>query len=200
MKLYLSSVGIPNPAAFRELFSPSQTHQIAFITNGWDNATTGKSTPFIESTRQTIISEGFACELLDLTAYKQRPNQLQEELQRFAGVWVTGGNAFYLNYLMNDCNFGEIVQELGKNNFVYGGESAGAVVAGSTLHGIEVLDSLREAPHALWNGLGLVPYGIIPHWGETKYELYLERVYREMEQFAEVRTLANGDYIVASDA
>jgi peptidase E len=195
MPLYLSSVGISNPKAFRALFAPDKTHQIALIINGWDNQPTKKSQPVIEATRQTIIGEGFGCEEIDLSFFRRHPDQLQSELERFAGVWVTGGNSFYLNWIMNQCNFSEVIRRLLATGFVYGGEGAGTVVAGTTLHGIEVLDNLAEAPRAIWNGMGLVPYGIIPHWGEAKYELYLERMYHEMQQFAQVRTLANDDFI-----
>ncbi|HSX29525.1 MAG TPA: Type 1 glutamine amidotransferase-like domain-containing protein [Candidatus Saccharimonadales bacterium] len=199
MKLYLSSVGIPDPKAFRGLFAPNQTHQIALITDAWDNAPTKISAPHIEATRRAIQSEGFGCEFIDLSDYRFKPDHLGEALAQYAGAWVTGGNTFYLNWLLTECNFSEVLQTLFKNNFVYGGESAGAVVAGTTLHGIEVLDNILEAPHAVWQGMGLVPYGILPHWGEAKDELYLKRAYREMEQFGNVRRLANDDCIVVND-
>jgi dipeptidase E len=199
MKLYLSSIRLPDPGAWRELFAPDQTHQVALITNAWDNAPTKISEPFIEASRQQIIGEGFGCERLDLHDFINKPKELEAALQKYAGVWVTGGNSFYLNWLIAETGFASVLKRLLDKGFVYGGESAGAAVAGTTLHGIEALDSITEAPHAIWQGMGLVPYGIVPHWGEPKYTLYLERCRREMAEFGRVKVLTNDQYIIVND-
>ena len=53
---------------------------------------------------------------------------------------------------------------------VYAGYSAGAVVAGPTLKGIELVDPIDEWPddypnkEVLWEGLGLIDFVIAPHY------------------------------------
>lgn len=201
MKLYLASVHIPDEAAFASLFAPGKTHRLALVANAWDVASGAKSEPFITGTEgqiQQLKSLGMQIARLDLRQYIGKTAELAQELAKYSGVWVTGGNSFYLNMLFKQTGFKEAIAPLLAKGFVYGGESAGAVVAGTTLHGIEQLDDPNEAPgiEVVWEGLGLVPYGLIPHWGEQAYATYLEACKAEMEHFTITKTLTNQEHLI----
>ena len=75
-----------------------------------------------------------------------------------------GGNTFYLNHKIHKTGFDELIKAALANGLVYGGTSAGAVVAEPTLHGVEFIDNPKDAPQVIWEGLGLVDFGIVPHW------------------------------------
>jgi dipeptidase E len=122
--------------------------------------------------------------LLDKTA-------VEESLKQKDLVWVMGGNTFYLNFLLHKSGFKDVIKKLLKEGLVYGGESAGAVVAGSTLHGIEYLDDPKLSPEVIWEGLKLFDFGIIPHWGLSEYGESLLDAKREMERYAIVSTIDN---------
>lgn len=191
MKLYLSSVGIPDTKAFLALFGNKPRHMV-IVPTAWNPAPRQKSEPFIRAATQTFEQLGFTHETLDLAG--ESSDTITERLAGTPAMWVTGGNSFYLNYWMRESGFDKLLPSLLKRGLIYGGESAGAVVAGKTLHGIELLDNPADAPEVLWPGLGLVNYGIIPHWGEQKYAGRLEQTYNEMQLFCPVQTISNRSY------
>jgi dipeptidase E len=199
MKLYLSSVGLPDPQAYAALFS-STSASIGLIANAWQVAPAAKAKPFIDTTKAALTTLGFTVEPIDLLDYTSKPDELKKHLQSLAGIWVTGGNTFYLNWAMRQAGFNTIIREVCEAGLVYAGESAGAVIAGPTLHGIEHLDNPAEAPELIWDGLGLIDYGIIPHWGEAKYADRLETARSAMAgKIATVKTLHNSEYVVVNE-
>jgi dipeptidase E len=195
MKLYLSSLRIPQPKPFLKLFGKNPLH-IAIIPTAWHVLPPEKSEPFITHTTKDLVDLGFTTESLNLEDYADKPEALHAKLREFSGCWVLGGNSFYLNYWMMKSGFDNILPDLLKDGFVYGAESAGAVVVGRSLHGIELLDDPSEAPEVIWPGLGLVDYGIVPHWGHGTYAGRIEQAYDEMRLFGPVKTLANDEFIV----
>lgn len=196
MRLYLSSVGIPDTAAYLKLFVKNQPRTVAIIPTAWSVAPQ-EAGPFIQQLTKQFEDLGFRHEILKLEDYANKSANLHKKLSQFSAIWVTGGNSFYLNYWMQASGFDKILPDLLKNGLIYGGESAGAVVAGRILHGIELLDDPNDAPEVIWPGLGLVDYGIIPHWGD-KYAGRIEQTYEEMRLFGAVKTLANHQFITTS--
>ena len=71
---------------------------------------------------------------------------------------------------MRQSGFDEyIVERKGNDSLVYGGFSAGACVAAPTLRGIHLVDVPEASAEGyangvIWNGLGLIPYSIAPHF------------------------------------
>jgi dipeptidase E len=196
MKLYLSSLHIPHTKSFLKLFGKKPLH-IAIIPTAWHVTTDEISSPFITHTTDDLKNLGFTTELLNLEDYEGETDELRAKLAKFSGCWILGGNSFYLNYWMMKSGFDKILPDLLQDGFVYGAESAGTVVAGRSLHGIELLDNPSEAPDIIWPGLGLVDYGIIPHWGD-KYAGRIEQTYDEMRLFGPVKTLSNDEFIVVN--
>lgn len=85
-------------------------------------------------------------------------------------VWALGGNAFVLARAMTQSRFRNAVNaQLHRHDFVYGGYSAGACVAGPNLQGIHLIDDPAILPDRYPaptepTCLGLVPFRIVPHW------------------------------------
>ena len=113
---------------------------------------------------------GLAAFDLDLRGYFGRPEALAAALQGVGLVWATGGNAFLLRRAMRQSGFDELIRAaLAADRLVYGGWSAGAVVAGPDLHGLELMDdpaTLAEGYEAevCWEGLRLIGTAIVPHY------------------------------------
>lgn len=197
-KLYLASLAIPDIAAYTRLFGKKQSRNIALITTPWNNTPAAKSKPFIERVASQLTEAGFTVEQLDLADYTGRQTELQAKLALCGGVWITGGNTFYLNYHLHQSGFDALLPVLFAQGFVYGAESAGSVVAGKTLHGVEILDDPAEAPEVIWEGLALVDYGILPHWGKPKYAGRYQQAYEEMRLFTPVKTITDDEFIVVA--
>jgi dipeptidase E len=115
-------------------------------------------------------SWGFAAHDLDLREHFGRSRELEEALAKVHLVWANGGNAFLLRRAMMQSGLDCILRErVLAGTLVYGGWSAGAVVAGPTLRGIELMDDPEAVvdgyiSEPVWDGLGLVDFSIIPHF------------------------------------
>jgi dipeptidase E len=115
-------------------------------------------------------SLGFEPQELDLRSYFGNKSELLDKLLGFDAAWVVGGNSFILRRAMNLSGLEDILRgnEL-PESFTYSGYSAGACVVASTLKGIDLVDPPKEVPKGygpavIWDGLGLVPFAIAPHY------------------------------------
>lgn len=147
---------------------------------------------------------GFEAEDLDLREYAGRTDALQAVLSQCRLVWLRGGNSFILRRAMKASGFDAAARPLIEaNELVYGGYSAGAVVATPTLHGIELVDHPDVAPTGYdpttpWDGMGLVAYSIAPHYRSNHPEsAAVEAVVEYFETHRmDYRTLRDGEVII----
>lgn len=175
MKLYLCSYRIQSPEALAELLGkPLSETSVAVIPNAGDYYSKRAKQYKISQVHDYLKDLGLQPETVDLQDFNDG-STLLEKLKGFDMVWVSGGNTFCLRYEMKRSGFDEIVREL-LDHVVYGGESAGAVAAGTSLKGIEAADIPEFAEEVIEEGLGLVPKFILPH--------------NDNEQFAEANELA----------
>lgn len=88
---------------------------------------------------------------------------LKKHLSHYDLMWAMGGNTFCLRYEMKRSGFDEAIEDLLTKGIVYGGDSAGALVAGRAINGIESADAPEFAEKVISEGLKLVPYIVLPH-------------------------------------
>ncbi len=56
-------------------------------------------------------------------------------------IWVMGGNTYCLRYEAQRSGLEAVIRDLLENGMVYGGDSAGALLAGTSIAGIESADN-----------------------------------------------------------
>jgi dipeptidase E len=196
MKLFLASQGIPDIKALHELVgkAPAETH-VVMIANAFDNAEPIKRSKYLSVSRQALERAGYRAREIDLRNYHDSPD-IAAELDRTDLIWVTGGNTFYLRYLAKMSGLEKALPHYLARG-VYGGESAGAVLMGETLHGIEILDDPKESPEVFHDALGIVDFSVIPHWQTASYQKWLQDCYDEMKTYTrEVVTLTDRQAII----
>lgn len=163
MKLYLSSYRIPTPNDLARLLGKSLGEiSVALIPNAKDY--------YIERARNFKVGDlveymqqlGLKVEVVDL-----RDNNdaiaLKEKLAGHDLIWAMGGNTYILRYEMRRSGFEKVIGELLDKGVVYGGDSAGALVAGASIAGVESADEPEFAEGVIEEGLKLVPFAILPH-------------------------------------
>lgn len=197
MKLYLSSIGIPNSKELFALLPENTALSVAIIPNAWDVYPKERWQSEVDDLQKTFTKLGITPKVIDVEAVQG--DRLKAELAEHSLVWVMGGNSFYLNYLVNQAKMANFLPSLLERGLVYGGESAGAVLACPTLHGVELLDDPKEAPEVKWDGLGLIDFGIVPHWGMEKYADALQKCKVEMEKYVKARTITNDQVLIIED-
>ena len=142
---------------------------------------------------------------LDLRRYFGQPALLERALGEFDLVWAVGGNAFLLRRAMRQSGFDRLIGTLVRQDrIMYGGWSAGAVVAGPFLRGLELMDDpgvLAEGYDSpvVWAGLGLIDICIVPHVGSDHPEAAAAEqvVARLIQDHVAFQPLGDGDVIVA---
>jgi hypothetical protein len=169
MRLYLSSCTVPAPDQLFALIGkePAETN-IALIPNALDC--------YIRRIRMLRITE--AREMFRSLGVEKRPAVISLKhfadprlkdhqylaLKHYDLIWVLGGNTFMLRDAMAQTGFDDILRRLlNEDAVVYGGASAGAVVAGASLRHIAALDKPEFAEYIVWDGLKLLDKTILPH-------------------------------------
>lgn len=172
MKLYLSSYRIPNAASLLKLVGKEPRDiKVAIIPNAKDYYS-----DFVKSLKNKELLKDLEligltnCETLDLNKFSaSKSDELRNKLKEFDLIWVNGGNTFCLRYAMQKSGFDGIITDVLDEGVVYGGESAGAIVAGDTMHGAEFADQPEFTEEQIYDGLNLVESFIVPHTDSPKY-------------------------------
>lgn len=140
---------------------------MALIENAAD--VEGGSKEWVVEARQAIKDLGVKLEIIDLRDFKGKPQALESKLASKDVIWIGGGNTFYLRWLLRETKSDEIITKLVKNGIVYGGGSAGAIIAGPTLKHFETADDPADAPEVILDGLHLTHIVIVPHMDNSKF-------------------------------
>jgi dipeptidase E len=201
MKLFLSSGGVPRPDLLKELLGiTNEKVRVALINNAQDlnpeNIAAERSTALSE----LFVSLGFQPVNVDLREYETKKEKLVEKIKACKLIWCSGGNAFWLRYVMHTSGFDTIIRGLLSEGIVYGGWSAGIVLVGPSLHPIELMDESSKVPTIIMEGLNLTDFFIWPHWDNPKYIHLQAQALEEMKLLPyESVTLKDGEVIIVED-
>ncbi len=91
---------------------------------------------WVVANREVLVQMGFSVTDLDLRLYVKSPDvsALMQVLAQTDLLWVNGGNTFYLRWLLQASGADRLIAQAVQAGMVYGGGSAGAIVAGPTLN------------------------------------------------------------------
>ena len=206
MRLYLSSYRLGDSAGAL-LALVGNGARAAIVSNALDYvpaATRAAYRAEISDPIADFAALGIYAQDLDLKEYFGDPDRLENALRGVDLVWAMGGNTFILRRAMAQSGFDTVITELlARDAIVYGGFSAGAVVASPSLNGIELMDDPNEIPAGydpavVWDGLGLVDYAIVPHFDSPHPESVAARavVNQHARRKTPFRALRDGEVIV----
>lgn len=169
MKIYLSSIEVPTPDELVKLLGkPLDGASVAVIPNAQDYYSE-RVRKYKNQDFESILSKlGLKAETTDLRSY-DNAEKLKSKLESFDIIWARGGNTFCLRYEMRRSGFDDVISDLLQAGIVYGGDSAGALVAGISIGGIESADIPEYAEEVINEGLKLVPYVVLPHLDNPEF-------------------------------
>lgn len=170
MRLYLSSKRLgADPSKLRELISPHKLHA-GVILNAGDTVQPEQREARFARVASRFDEIGITTEEIDLRNYFGERKISEADLLQFGLIWVQGGNIFILRRAYEQSGFDKcIVNLLNNDQIAYGGESAGAVILGNTLEGLDEVDDRDILPEGYKlklpeTGLGIIDYTIVPHF------------------------------------
>jgi dipeptidase E len=206
MRLYLSSERLGERAGALLDMIPEGS-QVAVIANGYDGASAMAREIYRTEVYDPLAefkTLGLDPQEVDLRAHFGDAASLRQRLAPYDLVWVMGGNSFVLRRAMKQSGFDRIIRDMLESDAIaYGGYAAGAVVAGPTLRGLELMDDPFELPEGydeplIWSGLGLTPFAIVPHYQSRHPEAAAaEKVVSYMRaRRTRFRAISDGEVIV----
>lgn len=203
MKLFLSSGDIPNNLrdVFLNLVGKQATDvKFALIENAADPYA-DETKGWMFETRKSFESLGMQMTLVDLRLYKDDPENLYTVLKNVDVVWIGGGNTYYMRWLMKVSGFDTIINKLLAKGIVYGGGSAGAILPCPVLDKFDIVDDQNAAPEVIKQGLGLIDFIIVPHWGDPEYQERLQEIkdYYDHETSYQVATITDSQAIIVDN-
>jgi len=149
--------------------------KVVFIPTAAD---TYKEKPWLEADRAKLVELGFQVEDFDLKNKTENENEVRETLSKVDIIFVAGGNTFYLLEKARKSGFDKVSRELaqiervdlrGPSEKVYIGSSAGSIIAGPNIEPVKDFDDPTIADLDSYEGIGLVDFVVLPHWGREKY-------------------------------
>ncbi len=203
MKLFLSSQGIPvsEQDNFVQLFDKATPEiRLACILDASEVYSEEEKRPWFFEAQAELQSLGCQVEEIFLKDFVDNTEGLKDLLTSKDGVWVVGGNAHYLRYMMRVSGFDDLIRSLLAKGFVYAGYSAGAMMVSATIKYTDLDGEMHVEPERVDDGLGLIDQAIIPHWGRTDRLDYLEAVAAAYEsEGVGLLKLADGQAVVINE-
>ena len=200
MKIFLASLGITDKLAPFFLNLLRENRHSRSVPKGLiiENASDYKGKAGQAELRQyykILKQHSLDYDYLDLKKYINNIAKLEAKLESADFVYISGGNIFYLYYWVVKSGLDKILKKHVMNGLVFAGSSAGSVIAGPTLKYFDSVDKTEISPepkNIKWEGLSLVNFVILPHWGEEKYAIRFSTLKKRLENDGfTVKTLTN---------
>ncbi|NER15109.1 type 1 glutamine amidotransferase-like domain-containing protein [Leptobacterium flavescens] len=205
MKYYLSSYKFGNQIKELKRLIP-QNNKIGHINNSrdWVGADPERVNKHQQEEIELLNEIGFKAEPLDLKEYFNKTEELKSKLNSLGGIWVSGGNTFVLRMAMKLSGFDRIFKELiTRNDFLYGGYSAGICILSDSLKSIDIVDDPNNFPYKginkpIYEGLGVFNYSFMPHYDSDHFES--EAIGKEIQRCIDnkwlFKALRDGEVII----
>ena len=149
---------------------------------------------WVTADKDKLIELGFDVDEFSITGMNF--SQLEEKMKDKNGIFVCGGNTFYLLDQVIKTGFDKIIRKKIEDGCPYIGSSAGSMIVGRRIDLASTLDDSSKAPNLKSDGLGIVDFVVLPHWGsedfKDKYNKGFAAIYTED---VEVVILNNKQYL-----
>lgn len=194
-RLFLTSQFSAVTQKFLDTVPNTSGMKVAFIPTAADIY---ENKPWMESDRQALLELGMLVQECDIKSKTEE--ELYELLKEKDVIFVAGGNTFYLLYHAKQSGFDKAVSRLVAEGKLYIGSSAGSVLVGPTIEPVKTLDDPDDAP-ALKSleGIGLVDFVVLPHYGNEKYEERYQSILEEWSGKIPLQLLKDDEAVLSED-
>lgn len=157
------------------------------------------SLEWLKEDRQALVDIGY--QVTDFTLTGKNQEQVKEMLDNTDFVFVSGGNTFFLLQEMRKSGFTDLIKSYIDRGLIYGGSSAGSIVAGPDISLVQGLDDPSLAPELTdHKGLGLVDVVVFPHWGSEHFQNRYEKVMKSgYKKGLKIVLLTDDQYLLVKD-
>lgn len=158
-------ISLDNAASSSFFRATTDTPRIAFVPTAGN---VYEDPDFVVADRERLVSYGL--EITDVDLDDMDSATVIEEFRMATGIYVAGGNTFYLLSAIEKLGIREEMTEIVRAGKPYAGASAGAVVLSDDIAYVGEIDDPSAAPDLKGtSGLGLIEFRPLPHFGKEKY-------------------------------
>ena len=177
MPLFLSSNLCLCEDNLAKLVDPKQ-YTIAVIANASDMYT---DPVWVDDDLKSLNRLGFNIENIDLRK-KQDVNKLLKD-SKYNGLFVAGGNTFYLLDILKSTGVFEFIKT-NINNLLYLGSSAGSVVCSPNIEIIKHIDKPLESTSHDLDGFGFIKPMFLPHFANEYFRQKYDKMFQDKTFFS----------------
>jgi len=153
---------------------------------------------FIEESRARLRKLGI--ELVELDVSNESQEELQQKLDTVDGVYIAGGNTFFLSQQLRRKKLNEYMAHKVKAGLPYFGESAGAVYLSTSIEPAKPFDNPQNAPDLdSYEGLGLIDFFVLPHVDREKYRDVFQKFLAENEKILKIVKIRDDQALLTRD-
>jgi len=154
---------------------------------------------WLKDDRQALVDAGF--QVTDFTVTGKNKDEVRSMLEKTDFVFVSGGNTFFLLQEMRKSGFADLIKSYVEKGLIYGGSSAGSVVAGPDISLVQGLDDPSLAPELKdYKGLALTDVVVFPHCGSEHFQNRYEKVMKSgYKKGLKIVLLTDDQYLLVND-
>lgn len=194
-KLFLTSLFNEVGDKIAALIGSNSTMEAAFIPTAAD---VYETKPWMEADRKKLIDLGF--KVVDYDIKDKTAELIYLDLKEKDIIFVSGGNSFYLLHHALKSGLDVAIKKLLDDDKIYVGSSAGSILLGPTIEPVISLDNSQQAPKLKsFDGLGLVNFVTLPHYGKSKYEERHQKILKEWSTIVNLVPLDDKEFIKVED-
>lgn len=153
---------------------------------------------FVEDSRKRLRLLGLTLVELDFAvATLDEASQILDDVD---GVFVAGGNSFYLLKSMKTTGADSLLRDLVLAGLPYFGESAGAVVLYNSIEIAREIDDPEDVPGFTdYTALGLLGFFVLPHVDREKYRELFDSFYEAHRATHEIVRIRDDQAVITRD-
>ena len=167
-QLFLTSIAANVISSIvKDLSQPVKNLKLAFISTAAE--VEEGALEWLQADKTALTAAGF--NVFEYTLTGKKLLDFESDLKDTDVILVAGGNTFYLLEKIKQSGFSTFIKTFLEKGGIYIGSSAGSVVVGPDIWPIHHLDDRKKALHLdNYNGLNLVDFIVLPHWGNQRYK------------------------------
>jgi dipeptidase E len=133
--------------------------------------------PWFFKEMDQVAQAGFQITEIDIAGKTEQ--DLRDAFAEIDGVYVMGGNTYYLLHHTRESGFDIFVKEILARGGFYIGSSAGSVLAGVTIDIARTIDDPDVVEMTDFTGMKLVEFCVVPHIGMEGYAEMIEQIFED---------------------
>jgi len=193
MKVFLTSGDLEQKhvAKFRDLLGKEKVSKALFITTAsvpyghnpkpdWLKNSLKDMAQFAETIDETSLEEG---------------EYIPKDLNKYGFIFIAGGNTFYLAHRLKETKLDEQIKTYVKNEGVFSGSSAGAIILMNDIEPYAPIDDPDQAPENQI-GLDLIDFAILPHADNKKYGTFVHKLAKKYTSNGQESILINDNQVL----